>query len=733
MNASNCPRRSAAVLICCFRRFFVPRLFKHLALIALLVAASGQFSRCLAQGTAFTYQGRLTSSGVNPTGLFDFQFSLYNALTGGSQEGSTVTTTAVGVTNGLFTVTIDFGGVFNGTSLWLQIGTRTNGVGSYIALTPRQELTPTPYAITAENVDGSVEASQISGTLTAAVIPVPLDLSGATATPIIEANQSSTGGGVEGNVTSTTSTTAGVEGTTASTAGGAAGVYGLVSSTSPGGYSAGVYGVNNGTGGLGIGLYGSQNGSGWGVFGTTPSGYGVYGYSSGSGIGVAGGGNTGVGVLGTSASAIGVSGAHQATNGTAAGVQGTTDSLDGSADGVYGLVMQTNAGADSAGVLGVNSGTGYDGIGVYGSQAGSGYGVYGYTPSGYGVYGYSGSGIGVIGESSSGDGVFGSSSSAVGVNGVYDGSGTAAGVQGTTYSTSSSAYAVYGLVSPQSPGGFSAAVRGQNNGTNGLGIGVYGSQAGGGWGVYGTATSGYGVYGDSGSGSGVVGSSDSGDGVDGSSTSSVGVSGIYYGTGTAAGVQGTTYSTASGANAVYGIVESSEPGGDSAGVLGQNNGTNGLGIGVYGSQNGSGYGVYGYTPSGLGVYGYSSSGTGVEAGASSGTGVYTYSFSGSALTVGSGAIHVSGAGTNTSTAAFIQYATAANTSGHITTINNSICNGDPNAILIATHVYNAPGGVGTYVTHPYSVWYNGANWTIYYDDLTDISVGTAFNVLIIKN
>jgi hypothetical protein len=39
-----------------------------------------------------------------------------------------------------------------------------------------------------------------------------------------------------------------------------------------------------------------------------------------------------------------------------------------------------------------------------------------------------------------------------------------------------------------------------------LGIGVYGSQAGGGWGVYGVASSGYGVYGYSSTGVGVYGS-----------------------------------------------------------------------------------------------------------------------------------------------------------------------------------------------------------------------------------
>ena len=55
-----------------------------------------------------------------------------------------------------------------------------------------------------------------------------------------------------------------------------------------------------------------------------------------------------------------------------------------------------------------------------------------------------------------------------------------------------------------SPGGFSSAVRGINNGTGGLGIGVWEARAGSGWGVYGVTPNGLGVYGNaSGNGYGV--------------------------------------------------------------------------------------------------------------------------------------------------------------------------------------------------------------------------------------
>ena len=121
-------------------------LFKLLAIAHLL------FAICLsasAQGTAFTYQGQLQSSGSPASGLYDFVFSLSNAPSGGSQVGGSVTNLAVGVTNGLFTTTLDFGAVFTGNDTWLAISVRTNGTGGYAGLTPLQPLTPTPYAVMA--------------------------------------------------------------------------------------------------------------------------------------------------------------------------------------------------------------------------------------------------------------------------------------------------------------------------------------------------------------------------------------------------------------------------------------------------------------------------------------------------------------------------------------------------------------------------------------------------------
>jgi hypothetical protein len=109
-----------------------------------------------AQGTAFTYQGRLNNNGAAATGTYDFQFTVYDAVTAGGSVGAPVTVSGVGVTGGLFAVTLDFGAsVFTGPARWLQIAVRMNGAAALVPLTPRQSLTPSPYAIhagTASNV-----------------------------------------------------------------------------------------------------------------------------------------------------------------------------------------------------------------------------------------------------------------------------------------------------------------------------------------------------------------------------------------------------------------------------------------------------------------------------------------------------------------------------------------------------------------------------------------------------
>jgi hypothetical protein len=127
-------------------------------------------------------------------------------------------------------------------------------------------------------------------------------------------------------------------------------------------------------------------------------------------------------------------------------------------------------------------------------------------------------------------------------------------VVATNPSTAPNAFALHGILSSTSPGPWCAAVRGQNNGTGVHGIGVWGSQEGSGYGVYGTSVSGIGVRGyasaPSGFTYGVFGESASqnGSGVFGQATAT---------SGAAWGVVAVIYSTASNAYGVY----ASEPSG----------------------------------------------------------------------------------------------------------------------------------------------------------------------------
>ena len=148
------------------RRVVESRLLTLLCLLAISGALAT--SNALGQGTAFTYQGRLSASGTPGNGNFDFTFAAWSAVSGGVIKAGPVTNSSVLVSNGLFTVTLDLGSaVFNGQAIWLEISVRPFGGGTFTTLSPRQPCTPTPYAITAATVTGSVSASQITGVLAA--------------------------------------------------------------------------------------------------------------------------------------------------------------------------------------------------------------------------------------------------------------------------------------------------------------------------------------------------------------------------------------------------------------------------------------------------------------------------------------------------------------------------------------------------------------------------------------
>ncbi|HEY52924.1 MAG TPA: hypothetical protein G4N94_05665, partial [Caldilineae bacterium] len=78
-------------------------LFVISMLLGVMIALFG-IHRALAQGpidTRFSYQGQLKESGLLAHGTYDFQFSLYDAPSDGTQVGSTLTRDDVTVTDGL--------------------------------------------------------------------------------------------------------------------------------------------------------------------------------------------------------------------------------------------------------------------------------------------------------------------------------------------------------------------------------------------------------------------------------------------------------------------------------------------------------------------------------------------------------------------------------------------------------------------------------------------------------
>ena len=162
----------------------IPTLALRTLIVILLLAAQ---ERLHAQGTAFTYQGKLNAAGSPATGSYDLTFALFGVTNGGSPVTGPITNFATGVTNGLFTITLDFGNAFNGANYWLEIGVRTNGGGAFITLTPRQPITPTPYAITAQS------ANAVNGLVSGGAIAPGSISNAAIAANAITANQINSG------------------------------------------------------------------------------------------------------------------------------------------------------------------------------------------------------------------------------------------------------------------------------------------------------------------------------------------------------------------------------------------------------------------------------------------------------------------------------------------------------------------------------------------------------------
>jgi hypothetical protein len=95
------------------RTWLMARMRVHCARLFIVLALAVAVESARAQGTAFTYQGELTYSGALANGVFDLQFTIYAAGSGGSALAGPLTRNAVTISNGVFTVLLDFGRAFS--------------------------------------------------------------------------------------------------------------------------------------------------------------------------------------------------------------------------------------------------------------------------------------------------------------------------------------------------------------------------------------------------------------------------------------------------------------------------------------------------------------------------------------------------------------------------------------------------------------------------------------------
>ena len=402
---------------------------RMLRIVASIVVIAASAGIATAGGdTAFTYQGRLLDAGEPANGLFEFEFGLWDAANGGNPIGVPQVLNNTPVTDGLFTVQIDFGAdAFDNSDRWLEIV--VNGV----PLSPRQPITRTPYSIQTRGIYVD-EDQRIGIGTTNPIVPlhVTTDAVGVdaflafseNASAVIGRTNSANGSGIFGRHDPTNNL--GLLGTSEY------GVYGRAIDVNHwAGYfngrthvsdrlfigrevpisSAEYFGLNApvGNGAYG-GMYISTNGEGaWPFYGYAAGGTsdmwhyydgstGKWHLHIGSGdrLTVQSNGNVGIGTTApeyalhvvrseVKQSAIVVH--NTATVGLARGVWGQSDSNSGT--GVYGTATASSGLA--TGVYGVSTST--SGRGVFGwatANSGVTYGVFGRSnsPDGYGVYSF---------------------------------------------------------------------------------------------------------------------------------------------------------------------------------------------------------------------------------------------------------------------------------------------------------------------------------------------------------
>jgi len=540
----------------------------YAVLIALALLAYG--NSFAAQTTSFTYQGRIAAGGVAASGNYDFQFTLWDSIAGGTQQPQPspimVTKSGVNVVNGAFTTLLDFGAnSFPGADRFLEIGVRPSGGNTFTGLSPRQQILGTPYAVrsaSAAVADGlsnacagcvqDVNINSISGAKISGAIPAQsLPAGSGSYIQNSTSQQAASDFNISGNGT--------VGGTLASNVVNAATRFDLngngvlsVSGGNPYQNSNTFVGVGTGISnspgsGTASGNFNSFVGNGAGHSNTTGGENSFFGANAGY-ANLTGQGNS---FFGDFAGNSNTASANSSFFGSGAGYANT-----GAGNSFFGQQSgNSNSTGASNSFFGIHSGIA--------STQGSGNSFIGAFAGGVNTTGSSNTLIGSLANVGSNNLT---NATAIGANALVSASNSLVlgSVNGVNSAVADTKVGI-GTTGPGYPltvaGNIASTLVSAAN-SNSLGDAVTGSSDG---------------------GNGVVGKSISGNGVFGQSTSAVG-NGVYGQSNSASGYGVYGYNPTVGGVGVYG----SSP---SAGVFGQSNSASGYGVGGYNSA--GGHGVYG--------------------------------------------------------------------------------------------------------------------------------------------
>ncbi|MCX7016084.1 MAG: tail fiber domain-containing protein [Candidatus Sumerlaeota bacterium] len=104
-------------------------------------------ARALSADTSFQYEGLLTDGWAYANGAYDFVITIYGTSDAVSPLVAPIALEDVPVTNGRFTLALDFGMDFTSLWGWAEIQIRRGAeTGAYTVLSPRQYLGPAPCA-----------------------------------------------------------------------------------------------------------------------------------------------------------------------------------------------------------------------------------------------------------------------------------------------------------------------------------------------------------------------------------------------------------------------------------------------------------------------------------------------------------------------------------------------------------------------------------------------------------